>query len=223
MKFILDGKETELKISHVVNAGYAGSDQSTVQAHIRELAAIGVKGPERTPTFYPVPLLQFTQQEQLQVGHAQTSAEVEYVFLQVEGKRYLGIGSDHSDRALETYSVNAAKQMCPDIIGEEIWDYDKLRDHWSSLALRCEVLVEGSWCTYQQSPITALLTPEELLELGAAVMPDKREGLALFSGTIPLSAEIRYATSWRVSLHDAMTDKTLTKEYHIEVLPDCIE
>ncbi len=29
-----------------------------------------------------------------------------------DGKRYLGIGSDHTDRKVETYNITVSKQMC---------------------------------------------------------------------------------------------------------------
>lgn len=223
MQFVYNGQTVDLPLRYVVNAGYAGRDQDAVKAHIDELAEIGVNGPKHIPTFYPVPLLQLTQSHTLQVGHGKTSAEVEYVFIQTEEKRYITVGSDHSDRALEAYSVNAAKQICPNVIAAELWDYDEVCDHLEQLVLVCEVCEQDEWRVYQQGPVTALLPPEKLLKLGEPVLPGNRNGLVIYSGTIPTIGEITYANKWRISLKDQKTNRLITTEYIVEVLPACIE
>jgi hypothetical protein buboB_32870 len=222
MQFLLNGQYVELSIDRVVNAGYAGCDQRDVKAHIDELAAIGVNVPKRTPTFYPVPVMQLTRGGNIQVGHGQTSAEIEYVYIQVQGKRFISVGSDHSDRALEAYSVNAAKQICPDLVAAEVWDYDEVADHFGELMLTCEVYDKGEWRVYQQGPVSELLPPEELLKLGAPLTSGKK-GLALYSGTIPTIGEITYARQWRITLCDRQMDRTISFEYTVEILPECIE
>ena len=41
-------------IKHVVIAGWTGRDRATLEAHIRELEALGIVRPKTTPTFYRV-------------------------------------------------------------------------------------------------------------------------------------------------------------------------
>lgn len=223
MRFSINDRPVELPLRYVVNAGYAGCDQAVVKAHIDELAAIGVSVPKCTPTFYPVPLMQLSQSNVLQVGHGQTSAEVEYVFIQSAGKQYITVGSDHSDRVLETYSVNAAKQICPNIVASTLWDYAEVCDHLSQLELVCEVYDQNAWRSYQKGPVTALLAPEKLLELGHPVVPDGQDGVVLYSGTIPTIGEITYANRWKIALFDKKLNRSITAEYTVEVLPECIE
>ena len=223
MQFVLNGQTVGLNLKRVVNAGYAGADQEVVKAHIEELAEIGVAGPKTVPTFYPVPLLQLTQSTVLQVGHGQTSAEVEYVFLQADGRAYITVGSDHSDRALEAYSVNAAKQICPDLIAGELWDYEEVKDHMDQLILQCELMEQGQWRVYQRGAVTNILAPGKLLELGYPVVPKDQNGLVLYSGTIPTIGEITYADQWRISLIDEKLGRRIQAEYAVEVLPECIE
>jgi hypothetical protein len=221
-QFILDGQSVELNITHMVNAGYAGSDQAGVQAHIEELAAIGVPVPHRVPVFYPVPVDQLCMQNEIQVTHDRTSAEIEYVYIFSGGKRYITVGSDHTDRALEAVNVHRSKQICPNIIASELWSYDRVEDHLDQLTLTCEVYENGAWRVYQNGPVTALLSPEALLELGSEAMGGT-DGLVLYSGTISTIGEISYANRWRVTLADQKQVKQITAEYTVQQLPGAIE
>jgi hypothetical protein len=47
-------KRSRCRSSRVLNGGYAGRDTAEVQAHIDELAELGVPGPDRIPTMYPL-------------------------------------------------------------------------------------------------------------------------------------------------------------------------
>ena len=222
-RFYVNGKALDFKVNHMVNAGYAGHDQEIVQAHIDELAAIGVTVPKRVPTFYPVPAQQLTSEDMIQVGHTKTSAEVEYVYLVKGDKAYITIGSDHSDRELETYSVTAAKQICPNVVATELWEYDDVKDHLNELLITCEVYDNGQWREYQKGFVTDILKPDQLIELGREVIGENEEGLILYSGTIPTIGEMIYAPKWRITMTDKHLSKEIKKEYAVEILPDSIE
>lgn len=224
MKFSLKGQNIELPIQNMINAGYAGCNQEVVKAHIAELAEIGVKVPECVPTFYPVPVQQLTQENVIQVGHDKTSAEIEYVFIHSGGKSYLTVGSDHSDRELEAHSVCAAKQICPNVIAGELWEYDAVSEHFDSLRLLCEVYEEeNGWRICQDGFAADILKPEQLLELGKDIVLDEGRDLVLYSGTIPTIGEITYGSKWRISMIDLKLDHKITFEYAVKVLPKCIE
>ncbi|GAP59150.1 hypothetical protein AHiyo1_23820 [Arthrobacter sp. Hiyo1] len=47
-----DGTTRNVQVKHLLNAGYAGREQEEVQAHIAELAELGVPGPTTTPALY---------------------------------------------------------------------------------------------------------------------------------------------------------------------------
>lgn len=224
MKFCLDGKSVEIADSYMMNAGYAGCNQDVVKAHIEELAQIGVDVPKRVPTFYPVPTLQLAQGPVIQVGHGNTSAEIEYVFIRSNGKDYLTVGSDHSDRALETYSVCAAKQICPNVIAEELWLYEEVADHFDQLHMVCEVgEADGSYRIYQDGFASEILMPEQLLKLGSEAMPENQKDVILYSGTIPTIGEITYGTKWRITMTDEKLARSISFTYEVAVLPECIE
>ena len=222
MIFRIDEHSHHFLLQHMVNAGYAGSNIEAVREHVKELSTLGVAAPNTVPTFYPVPLQQLTQAEMIQVPHDCTSAEVEYVNLFIAGKHYISVGSDHSDRALEGYSVASAKQICPNIISDELWEYSEVADHLHQVVLKCEVGFEDKWIVYQQGTLSDLLTPDLLMQYGAAVMPAHRDGLVVYSGTIPLVGDIIYSDQWRVSMHDEVSGRKMSKEYEVEVLPPSI-
>ncbi len=223
MIFQVNGEKRELALSYQVNAGYAGADQESVKAHVEELRKVGVPAPTAVPTFYPVPLLQLTQDERIQVCGEETSGEIEYVLLVSGGKRYLTVGSDHSDRHLETYSVPAAKQICPNVIAGEAWEYDEVAGRRERIRLLCEVQdADGAWRIYQDGHLTDLLSADELLRLGKPTIREE-EGLVLYSGTIPFRGAMCCAENWRITLEDEETEKKIVKEYRVEVLPNAVE
>lgn len=102
-----------MTIEDLVMAGWTGRDQSAVEAHIQELAALGVPGPKRTPIFYRVSASLLTSADKVQVIGFDSTGEVEFVLIQ-DGERLLaGLGSARTDRKAETIGVTLAKQMCP--------------------------------------------------------------------------------------------------------------
>ena len=48
-----DGTAASVTVNHLLNGGYAGRNQESVQAHIDELAALGVPGPKGHPDDVP--------------------------------------------------------------------------------------------------------------------------------------------------------------------------
>ena len=223
MEFGLNGRVMEITARYMINAGYAGCDQNAVKAHIKELAAIGVDVPGQCPTFYPVPVQQLLQAEKIQTGHGKTSAEIEYVFICSNGKSYLTVGSDHSDRDLEAYSVCAAKQICPNVVAGELWRYDDVADHLDKLRLLCEVGEQNDTSrVYQDGRVSDLLSPEQLLEMGASVIGGK-DDIVLYSGTIPTIGDISFGTRWRITMADTKLNRKISFMYEVEILPPGIE
>lgn len=226
MDFICERKNNseaiEIKVSYAVNAGYAGANQQTVRAHIEELREMGVPAPKTTPTFYPVAASQLTKSRHIQVGNGQTSAEVEYVFFRTEKGDFVSVGSDHSDRWLESKSVCAAKQICPNVVADKIWPYADIRDHWDEIRLICEINENGAWRTYQDGKASELLTPEELLELGSSCLPESGD-IVLYSGTIPTIGKLCFGKQWRIRMADPVLDREIAFEYEVETLPEAVE
>src|SRR5476651_63057 len=108
----------EVMVSRLVIAGWAGRDEREVEHHIRELEALGVKRPASVPTFYQIAPDLLTTSERIDVVGAHSSGEVEVVLIQSARDGLLvGIGSDHTDRRVESYDVAVSKQVCAKPVG----------------------------------------------------------------------------------------------------------
>ena len=53
-----------------------------------------------------------TQEDSIEVCGTDSSGEVEFVLIGWQGRIFVGLGSDHTDRKVESYSVTVSKQMC---------------------------------------------------------------------------------------------------------------
>ena len=197
-------------IDQLVIAGWTGRDEAALRRHIRELEEIGVKPPKTTPIFYRVAADLLTQATAIQVSGAETSGEVEFVLLAKPEGLWVTVGSDHTDRKAETIGVSLSKQLCAKPIAKDAWRYDEVKDHWERLVLR-------SWADgelYQEGPVTAMRSPEDLLSRYPL-----KPGWAMFCGTLAAKGGIRPATVFRMELEDPVRSRKLAHEYRIEALP----
>src|SRR5260221_6688473 len=151
-------------IEACVIAGWTGRDAVALEKHIVELEALGVKRPTSTPIFYRASKQRLLIADQIEaVGNA-SSGEVEYVVLQLRGKLWVGVGSDHTDREVETYGVTVSKQMCDKPIAPVFWAFEDIRDHWDKLILRSFITTDGNPQLYQQGTLDKMLAPTELIQ-----------------------------------------------------------
>ena len=197
-------------VERLVIAGWTGRDEAALRRHIRELEEIGVKPPKTTPIFYRVAADLLTQATAIQVSGAETSGEVEFVLLAKPEGLWVTVGSDHTDRKAETIGVSLSKQLCAKPIARDAWRYDEVKDHWERLVLR-------SWADgelYQEGPVTAMRSPEDLLSRYPL-----KPGWAMFCGTLAAKGGIRPATVFRMELEDPVRSRRLAHEYRITVLP----
>ncbi len=128
----------------VIMAGWTGRSEASVARHIAELAEAGVAAPSRVPIFYRVGANLLTTSPAIDVVGKDTSGEIELVILEVGGRRYVGVGSDHTDNKMEAHSVALAKQLCPKVMAPELWPLEDVADHWDSLELSAFVTENGS-------------------------------------------------------------------------------
>ena len=91
--------------SRLVIAGWTGRDAAAIAHHIEELEAIGVPRPSSVPLYYRVGANLLTQAPAIEALGAQSSGEAEPVLFFAAGEWWLTVGSDHTDRQVETYSV----------------------------------------------------------------------------------------------------------------------
>jgi Protein of unknown function (DUF2848) len=166
-------------------AGYTGRNEEQVRHHIDELAAIGVAPPPQVPMLYPMPDGAVTTAAEVTVSGDNSSGEIEPVLIRVAGRSYLGIGSDHTDRSLETVDIGESKRVCPKPIGVQVLSVDD----WSAFdwdACRARSWVDG--VLYQDGPLAGLRRPDNLLAIVADRLADLAddEDFVCFAGTLPL-------------------------------------
>ncbi len=225
MKFILEtmGREEEIpfEMRRMVNAGYTGRDQERVRHHIEELKKEGVPAPESTPTAYEMitQLVYFDQE--IEVVSDRTSGEAEYVLLCTEDEVYVGVGSDHTDRELESVSIIKSKQVCPNVMSNRLWRLKEVREDWDQILLRSWTGDEkGKKQLYQEAPLAAMMTPEDLMEFIKNRLDDRNlSGMMIFSGTIPiLTGNFLYGSFFEAELFNPRTRRRLNFYYQVQVL-----
>ena len=104
-----------------------------------------------------------TTDAEIEVVGETSGGEAEFVLLQHGGKMWVGTGSDHTDRAVETYGVTVSKQMCDKPLAPVFWAFDEVVPHWDKLILRGYVTEGGARVLYQEGPVAAMRSPADLL------------------------------------------------------------
>jgi hypothetical protein len=206
-------------VKSLVVAGWTGRNVAALEAHIKELEAIGVKRPKTVPIFYRVARSLLTSDGTIEVMADKSSGEVEFVLYQFDDGLWLGVGSDHTDRKAETVGVTLSKQLCAKPVGTQLWRYDEVKPHWDKLVLRSFVPDGGKRRLYQEGPVTNMRSPEELIKLytgGDKLAP----GTAMFCGTFAVHGEISYSGTFDMELEDPMLGRKITYGYKIVSLPD---
>jgi hypothetical protein len=219
IEFLLHGELTTVEIHDLVVAGWTGRDAASVEHHIAELEAIGVTRPRSVPTFYRVGGNLLTTETAVDVTGTDGSGEVEFVLVSLPQGTYVGVGSDHTDRKVEAYDVTVSKQMCPKPVSRELWPFAEMKDHWDKLLLRSWVTRNHQCLLYQESVVTRLLAPEDLIARytgGSTALP---AGTAMFCGTVPLLAPIGPAAHFKMELEDPVHSRALRHQYSVRELP----
>ena len=212
----LGGLEVPTPVHTAIIAGWTARDRAALEQHMAELERLGVARPSSTPIFYRVSASRLTTAAEIE-STAGSSGEVEAVLLRHDGTLWVGVGSDHTDRELETYSVAASKQLCEKPIAIELWPFDDVADHWDRLILRSWVRTNGTELAYQQGTLAALLAPDELLERAEPPLAD--DGTLMFCGTVPAQGGIRPASAFRYELEDPVLRRTIGGRYVMRILP----
>lgn len=206
-------------LRQLVIAGWTGRDRAAMEKHIAELEALGVRRPASTPVFYRVGTSRLTLAPSIQVSGGESSGEVEFVLAQFDGQLWVGLGSDHTDRKLETIGVTISKQLCDKPVGGTFWSFDEVAPHWDRLVLRAYALDNGRRSLYQEGPVTTMQDPLELIAACTGGQRALPEGTAMFCGTLAAKGGIRPAARFEMELHDPVLQRTLAHGYDIETLP----
>ena len=213
---------TTANIDDLVIAGWAGRDPAAIQAHIDELAALGVAPPSTTPCFYRLAAGLLTQDENIAVLGIHSGGEVECVLLDSPLGTLVAIGSDHTDREVEAYGVAVSKQVCAKPLGRDAWLYADVAAHWDQLTMRSWLIgADGERRLYQSGAVDGLLDPADLWRrfAGAPTLPAKS---AMFGGTLSVHGAIAAMSSgdaFELELHDPVLERTLKHRYSVASLP----
>ncbi len=206
------------RIANLVIAGWTGRDKAAVERHIEELARLGVKRPATTPIFYRCSAARLTIDDEIEALGGTSSGEVEFILLQDAGRLWVGTGSDHTDREVETYGVSVSKQMCDKPIAPEFWPLVEVAPHWEKLMLRAYIGEAGKRVLYQEGSVGAMLDPKTLIEkfTGASALP---EGTAMFCGTFAAKGGVRPAELFEFELEDPVLGRKIRHQYRTRTLP----
>jgi hypothetical protein len=207
-----------LSIDQAVIAGWTGRDPIARDKHIAELEAIGVARPATTPIYYRVAARRLTMADSMEVCGGDSSGEVEFVLIGWQGRIFVGCGSDHTDRKVESYSVTVSKQMCDKSIASELWELEDVIGHWDQMILRAFAWIGGKRVLYQEGTLDAMLPVRELLARGFrdGKLPD---GCAMYGGTFAAKGGIRPADRFEYELEDPVLKRVIRHGYDVIALP----
>jgi hypothetical protein len=207
-----------LPIDQAVIAGWTGRDPVARDKHIAELESIGIARPATTPIYYRVSARRLTQEDSIEVCGGDSSGEAEFVLIGWQGRIFVGAGSDHTDRKVESYSVTVSKQMCDKSIASELWELEDVIGHWDRMILRSFAWIDGARVLYQEGTLDAMLPVKELLARGFedGKIPD---GCAMYGGTFAAIGGIRPADRFEYELEDPVLKRVIRHGYDVIALP----
>ena len=208
-----------VRIDHLVIAGWTGRNRAAMEAHIEELAALGVPRPATTPIFYRVAAAALTTDDVVEVSGEATSGEVEPVAVVLDDGLWVGIGSDHTDRKAETIGVALSKQLCPKPVAPSLWRFSEIVDHWDKVELRSHAVIGGKRRLYQEGTAAIMRRPEDLIERYAGGGAGFGAGSAMFCGTMAVKGGIAPADRFEIEMHDPVLNRTINHAYAIVTLP----
>ena len=222
LTFTIDAQDTTtpltLAIDQAVIAGWTGRDPVARDKHIAELEAIGIARPATTPIYYRVAARRLTTADSIEVSGGDSSGEVEFVLIGWQGRIFVGLGSDHTDRKVETYSVTVSKQMCDKVMAPVLWELEEVAGHWDRMILRSHAWIDGARVLYQEGTLDAMLSVKDLIRLGFGEkgLPD---GCAMFGGTFAAKGGIRPASRFEFELEDPVLKRSIRHAYDVIALP----
>ena len=222
LAFTIDAQDTTtplmLAIDQAVIAGWTGRDPVARDKHIAELEAIGIARPASTPIYYRVAARRLAITDSIEVSGTESSGEVEFVLIGWQGRIFVGVGSDHTDRKVEAYSVTVSKQMCDKPMAPVLWELEDVAGHWDQMILRSYAWIHGARVLYQEGTLDAMLPVADLIRggFGGKGLPD---GCAMFGGTFAAKGGIRPASRFEYELEDPVLKRAIGGAYDVVVLP----
>jgi hypothetical protein len=206
----------------LVIAGWTGRDAAAIDHHIAELEALGVPRPSSVPLYYRAAAALLTQAAEIEVLGSESSGEAEPMLFFASGDWWLTVGSDHTDRKVETYSVAVSKQMCAKPIAAQAWRWRDVVSHQDELVLSSRIFEDGRWVEYQTGSFEAI-RPLESLRAGA-FPAQAMDGNFVSCGTLGAKKNakgegIRPATQMELKIYDPRLLRSIVHRYDVQTLP----
>lgn len=216
--------KASIDIQRGIIAGWTGRNADAVNHHIAELQEIGVPPPSTVPLFYRVSASLFTTDEMIETVDATSSGEAEPVLVDDGTRLYLGLGSDHTDRSLETHSVALSKQICAKPVAPVLWPFDEVAGHLDEIHIRSFIRDDASaeWVPYQDGKLASIRPLGELVASSPAASGALRlnAGTAMMCGTFAvLSGGVRPSRYFRMEMVDDRLGRTINHCYEMSALP----
>lgn len=211
--------EKEITVNRVFNLGSAVKDPEFIRKHHAECGKKGIVLPNRgvLPRMYHLSDWNVTTNDEITVQGDETSGEAELVFIDAGGDILVGIGSDHTDRKLEKYSIQYGKQVCQNVLSPKVWPLKEIEDHLDKIIMECEIEKDGVHSLYQRVNIDVFIEPQKLVDLiyeRTTLKPGC--GMVLFSGTVPtVDNSLVFADKWTLRLTDTALNRTIEHTYKV--------
>jgi hypothetical protein len=223
LKLIVDSitgkRELAFRMRRLICAGWVGRNKVALQVHIDELAEHGVPAPTRTPIYMNFSPCLITTSDAINVISRESSGEVEYVILKEGDRIYIGVGSDHTDRGFEKFSIPASKQLCAKVMAPVVWPCQEIKDHWDQIVIRSWTTSDGKRMLYQEDALATILDVGALLELLPRDEGLPTDGVILFSGTITTKEGVVYGERFDFEMEDPVLGRKIRHGYQILILP----
>ncbi|MDP6259485.1 MAG: DUF2848 domain-containing protein [Rhodospirillales bacterium] len=219
LKLQLAGDEIDYVLDNIIIGGLTGIDVEAIEKHLDELAEIGVTRPSSIPLFFRAAADMVSTADNIQVLGEDTSGEAEFVLLGTEDGMLVGVGSDHTDRKVEAYSIAVSKQMCAKVIAPEVWRYDDVKDHFGQLNIRSWAFENGEKRLYQECTAADFLAPDDVLPQccdGAITLP---AGTLYYGGTGAAIGGVKPADRFEYEIEDPVLGRTISHGYDVSPIP----
>jgi hypothetical protein len=223
LEFSLDSSGNRVRIpvgiERLVICGWTGRDRESVKRHVDELAELGVSPPNTVPCYYRGSAALVTTASSIQVLGTDSSGEVEALLVGTPSGIAVGVGSDHTDRHVEKYSIAVSKQLCAKPIASTVWLLDDVMSHWDELVVRSFATIGGKRVLYQEGQMAALLRPDDIVLRYPGSGNSFPEATLMFCGTVPAIGGIRPADRFEFELVDPVIGRRITHAYDVIALP----
>jgi hypothetical protein len=212
----------EFDAGRLVCCGWVGRDRAALEAHIDELAELGVPRPKQVPIYMNFSTYLLTHDDEVTVVSDQSSGEIEYVLLCRGDRMWVTVGSDQTDRDVETKSIPGSKQMYAKYVADTCWPFEEVKDHWDQLVLRCWVTHEGHRGLYQEGALGSILSPDDIVRNVPGLVFPPSEGVVIFSGTIATRGGLVFGDAYELELDDPVLGRQISGSYHVTILPQYV-